>query len=68
MTQTSSALAAAFAPFADLAESLLAEGATGEDGSHDAAHRSGHADAGNRLIRLVDVQAAILRSNVNRVI
>lgn len=32
MTQTSSALAAAFAPFADLAESLLAEGATGEDG------------------------------------
>ncbi|PYE46134.1 uncharacterized protein DFI02_101273 [Rhizobium sp. PP-F2F-G20b] len=38
MTQAASALAAAFAPFADLAEALLAEGATGDDGSHDAAH------------------------------
>lgn len=33
-----SALARAFAPFEDLAEALLGEGAAGDDGSHDAAH------------------------------
>ncbi|CZT34687.1 HD domain-containing protein [Rhizobium sp. 9140] len=38
MKQASSTIAGAFAPFADLAEHLLAEGATGDDGSHDAAH------------------------------
>ncbi|TCM57752.1 uncharacterized protein C8J36_102555 [Rhizobium sp. PP-F2F-G48] len=35
---SSPGLTAAFAPFEDLAEALLAEGAAGDDGSHDAAH------------------------------